>query len=115
MGGETTDAARKRDPVHCHKNGPADLLYAGTRFGGLTRVTTAAAIGRKSSKDGGNSWKQLTTGLPQDSNTMVIATGGEGARYVKLDKSEIYLSANCGEEWQQILGDLPNICSLALQ
>jgi hypothetical protein len=81
------------------------------------------------SKDAGTTWEQLGDGLPapllnmieciefdpEDPQTMVIATGGEGARFVNLDKSEVYLSSNHGERWEQILGDLPNICSLALQ
>jgi hypothetical protein len=39
----------------------------------------------------------------------------QGARYVNLKKSELYLSSNRGEHWQRIVGDLPNICSLCLQ
>ena len=52
---------------------------------------------------------------PDDAETIVIATGGEGARYVNLEKSELYLSSNRGGRWHQIVGDLPNICSLCLQ
>jgi hypothetical protein len=81
------------------------------------------------SNDAGTTWEQLGEGLPNpllnmieclefdpdDSQSMVIATGGEGARYVKLDRSEVYLSVNRGEQWEEIIGGLPNIGSLALQ
>jgi photosystem II stability/assembly factor-like uncharacterized protein len=118
-------------PVKLH---PADsqLIYLGcargTPFSWRDRASLADGA-LMQSRDVGKSWRQLNEGLPQplrnmieciefdpeDSNTMVIATGGEGARYVKLEKSEVYLSSDGGEHWEQILGDLPNICSLAVQ
>jgi photosystem II stability/assembly factor-like uncharacterized protein len=113
---------------------PADsqVVYLGcargTPFSWRDRPSVAdGALMR--SQDSGKTWEQLNEGLPQplqnmieciefdpeDSNTIAIATGGEGARYVKLEKSEVYLSENRGQHWEQILGDLPNICSLAVQ
>jgi photosystem II stability/assembly factor-like uncharacterized protein len=100
----------------------------GTPFSWRDRPSVAdGALMR--SRDSGITWQQLNEGLPQplqnmveciefdpeDSSTMAIATGGEGARYVKLETSEVYLSSNRGDSWEQILGTLPNICSLAVQ
>jgi photosystem II stability/assembly factor-like uncharacterized protein len=100
----------------------------GTPFDWRNRPSVAdGALMR--SNDAGTTWEQLGEGLPNpllnmieciefdpdDSQSMVIATGGEGARYVKLDRSEVYLSVNRGEQWEEIIGGLPNIGSLALQ
>ena len=99
----------------------------GTPFSWRDRPSVAdGALMR--SKDSGKTWQQLNEGLPQplqnmveciefdpdDPKTMAIATGGEGARYVKLEKSEVYLSSNGGDSWELILDKLPNICSLAV-
>jgi photosystem II stability/assembly factor-like uncharacterized protein len=100
----------------------------GTPFSWRDRPSIAdAALMR--SPDAGKTWEQLKGGLPEpmqnmveciefdpdDPKTMAIATGGEGARYVKLEKSEVFLSSTRGEHWEQILGELPNVCSLAVQ
>jgi hypothetical protein len=100
----------------------------GTPLGWRGRASVAdGAIMR--SRDSGNTWEQLAEGLPNpllsmveciefdpdDAETIVMATGGEGARYVNLEKSELYRSSNRGEHWHQIVGDLSNICSLCLQ
>lgn len=81
------------------------------------------------STDGGQSWQRMTNGLPdplmsmveciemdpQDAGTLVIATGGEGARFVGLTEGELYLSDDHGENWAKIGESLPIIYSLAVQ
>jgi photosystem II stability/assembly factor-like uncharacterized protein len=108
-----------------------------TLYLGVARGTPLGWRGRPSvadgaimrSRDSGKTWEQLAEGLPNpllsmveciefdpdDAETIVMATGGEGARYVNLEKSELFRSSNRGEHWHQIVGDLPNICSLCLQ
>jgi photosystem II stability/assembly factor-like uncharacterized protein len=81
------------------------------------------------SADGGASWQQLTGGFPSPFESMVeciefdpgspdqifIGTGGEGARYIKLDKGEIFRSADCGDHWKKIPLQFPIIYALAVQ
>ena len=86
----------------------------GTPFNWHGRPSVAdGAIMR--SRDSGDTWEQLAEGLPNpllsmveciefdpdDAETIVMATGGEGARYVNLEKSELYLSSNRGEHWHR--------------
>jgi photosystem II stability/assembly factor-like uncharacterized protein len=81
------------------------------------------------STDGGRSWQRMTNGLPdplismveciemdpQDPGSLVIATEGEGARFVNLTEGELYLSRDRGENWAKISATLPIIYSLAVQ
>ncbi len=79
------------------------------------------------SRDSGNTWEQFAEGLPHRllsmveciefdpdaAETIVIATGGEGARYVNLEKSELYLSSNRGEHWHQIRGSSEHLFAMS--
>ena len=118
-------------PVRVH---PADsrLLYLGVAEEPppiwLNRPTKAnGAIMR--SADGGVSWQQLTGGFPSPFESMVeciefdpaepdhvyAGTGGEGARYIKLDKGEVFRSVDRGDHWEQLdVGGEPPTCVLAL-
>lgn len=94
----------------------------------LERSTKAnGAIMR--SLDGGVSWQQLAGGFPSPFESMVeciefdpdqpndvyLGTGGEGARYIKLDRGEIFRSADCGDHWEKIPLSFPIIYALAVQ
>lgn len=81
------------------------LLYVGSDDG-LVHV----------SKDGGNSWNNITTGLPEDLWISRIQASAveEGRVYVALNgyrwddfRSLIYVSENYGQDWQRIGLDLP--------
>jgi len=81
------------------------------------------------SADGGMTWEQLAGGFPNPYPSMVeciefdpaepdhlfIGTGGEGARYIKLEAGEIFHSADCGDTWEQIPLRFPIIYALAIQ
>jgi photosystem II stability/assembly factor-like uncharacterized protein len=81
------------------------------------------------SRDGGASWEELTGGFPSPYESMVeciefdpdapdhvfIGTGGEGARYIKLDKGEIFHSSDGGDHWERLPLSLPIIFALAVQ
>lgn len=91
------------------------------------RDITNGALMRSS--DGGTNWEQLSGGLPNPFQSMVecidfepdrpdhlfIATGGEGARFIKLEEGEIYHSQNRGDQWEKISLRFPIIYALALQ
>lgn len=118
-------------PVRVHPT-HAQLLYLGVAEEPpplwLNRPTKAnGAIMR--SADGGTSWQQLGGGFPSPYENMVesiefdpdapdtifLGTGGEGARYIKLDKGEIFRSIDRGENWEKIPIRLPIIYALAAQ
>lgn len=79
--------------------------------------------------DGGVSWQQLEGGLPSPFESMVeciefdfdqadhvsLGTGGEGARYIKLDKGEIFRSIDRGDSWEKIPLRFPIVYALAAQ
>lgn len=81
------------------------------------------------SVDGGVSWQQLEGGFPCPFESMVeciefdpdqpdnvfLGTGGEGARYIKLDKGEIFRSINRGDSWEKIPLRFPIVYALAAQ
>jgi photosystem II stability/assembly factor-like uncharacterized protein len=81
------------------------------------------------SSDGGENWEHLIQGLPNPFQSMVeciefdperpddlfIATGGEGARFIKLEQGEVFHSADGGNRWQQIPLRFPIIYALAVQ
>jgi photosystem II stability/assembly factor-like uncharacterized protein len=81
------------------------------------------------SSDGGMNWNQLTQGLPNPFESMVeciefdperpdhilVATGGEGARYIKLTEGEIFHSQDRGDHWEKIPLRFPIIYALAVQ
>ena len=74
-------------------------------------------------------WQQLAGGFPSPFESMVeciefdpqapdhvfVGTGGEGARYIKLDRGEIFHSQDCGDNWQKLPLVFPIIYALALQ
>jgi hypothetical protein len=118
-------------PVRVHPKN-SQLLYLGVAEEPpplwLNRPAKAnGAIMR--SADGGNSWQQLAGGFPSSYESMVesiefdpdqpdtvfLGTGGEGARYIKLDKGEIFRSIDRGDNWEQIPLRLPIIYALAAQ
>jgi hypothetical protein len=94
----------------------------------LNRPTKANGAIMRSS-DGGASWRQLMDGFPSPFESMVeciefdpaqpndvyLGTGGEGARYIKLDKGEIFRSADCGDHWEKLPSSFPIIYALAVQ
>jgi photosystem II stability/assembly factor-like uncharacterized protein len=94
----------------------------------LNRPTKANGALMRST-DGGASWQQLTNGLPQPFLSMVecieldpdepervfIGTGGEGARFIKLQEGEVFCSEDKGDHWQKIPCEFPIICALAVQ
>lgn len=79
--------------------------------------------------DGGVSWQQLEGGLPSPFESMVeciefdfdqadhvsLGTGGEGARYIKLDKGEIFRCIDRGDSWEKIPLRFPIVYALAAQ
>lgn len=81
------------------------------------------------SLDGGSSWNRLVNGLPDPFFSMVesidfdpdqpdhifIGTGGEGARYIKLEEGEAFHSEDRGDHWEQIPLKFPIIYALAVQ
>jgi photosystem II stability/assembly factor-like uncharacterized protein len=94
----------------------------------LNRATKAnGALMR--SDDGGATWRQLNAGFPNPYENMVeciefdadtpdhvfVGTGGEGARYIKLDKGEIFHSSDRGDSWARVPFDFPIIYALAVQ
>ena len=118
-------------PVRVHPKN-SQILYLGVAQEPppfwLDRPTKAnGAILR--SVDGGVSWQQLEGGFPSPFDSMVeciefdpdqpdnvfLGTGGEGARYIKLDKGEIYRSINRGDSWEKIPLRFPIIYALAAQ
>jgi photosystem II stability/assembly factor-like uncharacterized protein len=80
------------------------------------------------STDGGSSWDQLTNGLPSPFQSMVeciefdpaepdhvfVGTGGEGARFIKLEDGEIFHSSDRGDHWEKVPLHFPIIYSLAV-
>jgi photosystem II stability/assembly factor-like uncharacterized protein len=94
----------------------------------LQRSTKAnAALMR--TVDSGASWQQLAGGLPRPLESMVeciefdaespdnvfVATGGEGARYIKLDRGEIFHSSDGGDNWAKLPLVFPLIYALVAQ
>jgi hypothetical protein len=81
------------------------------------------------SLDGRDSWQQLANGLPDPFESMIeciefdpdksdcvfAGTGGEGARYIKLNRGEIFRSADRGDNWEKLPLRFPIIYALALQ
>jgi hypothetical protein len=81
------------------------------------------------SRDGGANWEKLTGGFPLPYESMVecidfdpdapdhvfVGTGGEGARYIKLDKGEIFHSIDGGDHWGKLPLNFPIIYALAIQ
>jgi photosystem II stability/assembly factor-like uncharacterized protein len=94
----------------------------------LKRATKANGALMRSS-DRGASWQQLSSGLPSPFESMVeciefdldepdhvfIGTGGEGARFIKLEEGEIFHSADRGDHWEKIPLRFPIIYALAVQ
>jgi Sortilin, neurotensin receptor 3, len=118
-------------PVRVH---PADsrTLYIGVAEEPpplwLKRPTKANGAIMRSS-DGGTNWEQLTHGLPNPFESMVeciefdpdqpdhvlIGTGGEGARFIKLTEGEVFHSRDRGDHWENTQLRLPIIYALAVQ
>ena len=81
------------------------------------------------SRDRGSTWERLTHGLPDPFFSMVecidfdpdepdrvfIGTGGEGARFIKLEEGEVFCSEDRGEHWEKVPVKFPIICALAVQ
>jgi len=94
----------------------------------LNRATKANGALMRSS-DGGATWRQLAGGFPSPFESMVeciefdpaapdhafAGTGGEGARYIKLEEGEIFFSPDRGDNWQKLPLRLPIIYALAVQ
>jgi photosystem II stability/assembly factor-like uncharacterized protein len=118
-------------PVRVHPQ-KSDVLFLGVAEDPppfwLKRATRAnGALMR--SDDGGNSWRQLKEGFPDPYESMVecidfdpahpdhvfVGTGGEGARYIKLEKGEVFHSADCGDHWEKLPIDVPIIYAMAVQ
>jgi len=117
-------------PVRVH---PKDsrILYVGVAQdpppSWLKRPTKANGALMRSS-DRGASWEPLAGGLPDPFHGMVecidfdpdqpdhvfIGTGGEGARFIKLDAGEIFHSEDRGDLWRKIPLRFPIIYALAV-
>ena len=81
------------------------------------------------SSNRGASWEQLSAGLPNPFESMVecidfdpdepdhvfIGTGGEGARFIKLEEGEIFHSSDRGDHWEKVSLRFPIIYALAVQ
>jgi photosystem II stability/assembly factor-like uncharacterized protein len=81
------------------------------------------------SEDGGLTWRQLVSGFPSPYENMIeciefdpgeadhvfVGTGGEGARYIKLEKGEIFHSADRGDSWERLPLDFPIVYAVAIQ
>jgi photosystem II stability/assembly factor-like uncharacterized protein len=81
------------------------------------------------SADGGATWQQLAGGFPNPYESMIecidfdpetpdhvfVGTGGEGARYIKLNKGEVFHSSDQGDHWQRLPLDFPIIYALTVQ
>ncbi len=81
------------------------------------------------SADGGATWQQLAGGFPTPCQSMIecidfdpespdhvfVATGGEGARYIKLSQGELFHSSDRGDNWQRLPLDFPIIYALTAQ
>jgi len=94
----------------------------------LDRTRRANSAVMKSS-NGGVNWEHLGAGLPEPLTNMVecidfdpdqpdhvfIGLGGEGARYIKLDRGEVYHAEGPGNHWRRIPVDLPIVYALAVQ
>ncbi len=94
----------------------------------LNRATKANGALMRSS-DGGVTWQQLAGGFPSPYESMVecidfdpdepdhvfVGTGGEGARYIKLEDGEIFHSADRGDSWEKVPLRFPIIYALAVQ
>jgi len=94
----------------------------------LNRPTKANGALMRSS-DGGVTWQQLAGGFPSPYESMVecidfdpdepdhvfVGTGGEGARYIKLEDGEIFHSADRGDSWEKVPVQFPIIYALAIQ
>jgi photosystem II stability/assembly factor-like uncharacterized protein len=94
----------------------------------LNRATKANGALMRSS-DGGATWQQLTGGFPNPYESMVeciefdpaqpndvfVGTGGEGARYIKLEKGEMFHSSDRGDNWERLPLKFPIIYALAVQ
>ena len=118
-------------PMRVHPTS-SQTLYLGVAEGPppfwMDRPTKAnGAIMR--SMDGGASWQQLAGGFPNPFESMVeciefdpvepahvyAGSGGEGARYIKLDKGEIFRSVDRGDNWEKLPLRFPIVYALAVQ
>ncbi len=118
-------------PVRVHPD-DSQTLYVGVAEEPppvwLNRANKANGALMRSS-DGGQSWQLLQSGLPQPFLSMVecidfdpdhmdhvyIGTGGEGARFIKLNEGEIFNSRDRGDHWEKIPLQFPIIYALAIQ
>jgi photosystem II stability/assembly factor-like uncharacterized protein len=94
----------------------------------LKRATKANGALMRSS-DGGDNWEHLIQGLPNPFQSMVecidfdpdrpdhvfVGTGGEGARFIKLEEGEVFHSADRGNRWEQIPLRFPIIYAMVVQ
>ena len=51
---------------------------------------------------------------PAQPDHVFASTGGEGARYIKLDRGEIFHSVNRGDSWEKLPLTFPLIYALAV-
>ncbi len=118
-------------PVRVHPTKP-QTLYLGVAEGPpplwLNRPTRANGALMRSC-NGGATWEQLTGGFPDPYESMVeciefdpespdhlfVGTGGEGARYIRLERGEIFHSVDAGDHWVKLPFELPIIYALAVQ
>jgi len=118
-------------PVRVHPK-DSKLLYLGVAEEPpplwLNRASKANGALMRSA-DGGMTWQQLEGGFPNPCQSMVeciefdptepnhlfIGTGGEGARYIKLETGELFHSGDRGDTWEKIPLRFPIIYALAIQ
>ena len=71
------------------------------------------------SKDAGDTWEELTNGLPQENAFLGVLREGASADtlaepgiYFGTSTGQVFASADAGESWSELEGHLPGITSV---
>jgi photosystem II stability/assembly factor-like uncharacterized protein len=104
-------------PLALHPREP-DVAYVIPEEGAENRVTPDGRLGVYRTTDGGASWELLQDGLPQQAWAAVMregfaSDGGDPAGiYFGTQSGSVYVSASEGDEWVEVVRQLPPILSV---
>jgi photosystem II stability/assembly factor-like uncharacterized protein len=100
--------------VHPHD---ADTVYIVPLQSDEFRVVPEAKLRVYRTRNAGQSWDPLTTGLPQELAYESVLRDGlttdsldSGGIYFGTRSGKVYASADSGDHWMQVVDSLPSVC-----